>query len=378
MPERGGNKDIMSVIRILHAADLHLDSPFEGLPDAKASQRRAEQRRLLERIAAAANSQDVKLVLLSGDLLDTGSAYMETAESLIAALSSIGAPVFIAPGNHDWYSDRSPYARLQWPDNVHIFKYPHIECVPLPELGVRVWGAGFADARCQSMLDGFEAEKEEGTLDIMCIHGDAVMKDSPYNPITEDEIARSGMDYIALGHIHKASGLKRAGDTYYAWPGCPEGRGFDERGEKYIYITDVSEGKCSVRPVSVALRRYEILPVDLSDGGDVESKLPENTDNDIYRLVLTGETESAPDIPALRRALEGRFFALDIRDETRLRRDVWDRAGDDTLRGVFLKNLRAMYDAADTEEEKIRVARAARWGLAALDNREEVSRSEDK
>ena len=68
----------MSKMKILHAADLHLDSPFEGLPAAKAAQRRQEQRELLKKIAHTAEAERAELVLLSGDLLDSDSAYMET------------------------------------------------------------------------------------------------------------------------------------------------------------------------------------------------------------------------------------------------------------------------------------------------------------
>ena len=63
----------MSVIRILHAADLHLDSPFEGLGQDKAACRRAEQRALLGRLTEVQKREGAQLVLLSGDLLDTGS-----------------------------------------------------------------------------------------------------------------------------------------------------------------------------------------------------------------------------------------------------------------------------------------------------------------
>ena len=65
-------------------------------------------------------------------------------------------------------------------------------------------------------------------------------------------------------------------------------------------------------------------------------------------------------------------FALDLRDETRLRQDVWAGAGDDTLRGLFLLSLRRKLDAAETEAERERITMAARWGLAALDRDEEV------
>ena len=77
-------------------------------------------------------------------------------------------------------------------------------------------------------------------------------------------------------------------------------------------------------------------------------------------------------LAALRRELEGRCFGLRLRDETRLRRDVWARAGEDTLRGTFLRMLRERYEAAEDSAARELVDRAARWGLAALDRREEA------
>ena len=380
MPEGGGDKTDMSMIKLLHVADLHLDSPFEGLGESKAAVRRTEQRQLLYRIAQLAHNEKVQLVLLAGDLLDSDSAYAETGEELVKALGGIEAPVIISPGNHDFYSARSPYARLKLPDSVHIFKSPRIECVELPGLGVRVWGAAFTDKYSGGMLRGFSAEKTAGVLDIMCIHGE-VNAASAYNPVTEDEIAASGMDYIAFGHIHAGSGLKKAGSCYYSWPGCPEGRGFDETGEKYVSIVSFGDGKCSVEPVNIARRRYEILSVDLTGRDPLEAVsevLPDGTENDIYRLILRGETEEAPDVSALRAAFEERFFSLQIRDETSLRRDVWEKAGEDSLRGQFLARLRKKHDEAKSEKDRERIVQAARWGLAALDRREEVVRHADQ
>lgn len=370
----------MSMIKLLHAADLHLDSPFEGLGESKAAARRTEQRQLLYSISRLAQDEQVQLVLLAGDLLDSDSAYAETGEELVRALGGIPAPVFISPGNHDFYSPRSPYARLKFPENVHIFKTPRIECVELEALGVRVWGAAFTDKYSGGMLRGFRAEKKDGILDIMCIHGE-VNAASAYDPITEDEIACSGMDYIALGHIHTGSGLKKAGRCYYSWPGCPEGRGFDETGEKYVSIVRLGDGNCSIEPASIARRRYEILSVDITDKTPLEAVLPvlpEAADDDIYRLILRGEAAEAPDMSALRAAIEDRFFSLQIRDETTLRRDIWEKAGEDSLRGQFLARLRKQYDAAKYEPERERIVQAARWGLAALDRREEVVRHADK
>ena len=188
---------------------------------------------------------------------------------------------------------------------------------------------------------------------------------------------RSGMDYIALGHVHAFSGLCRAGDTYYAYPGCAEGRGFDECGEKGVIIAEISEEGVQARFVPVCSRRYEELDVDLSnvpDGADaldaLEAVLPGDTENDIYRITFTGSAAAAPDLKSVRSRLEGRFFSLRLRDRTSMRRDVWEKCGEDTLRGLFLTKLRLLYDAAGSDEERERITLAARYGLAALENGE--------
>lgn len=363
----------MREIKLLHAADLHLDSPFEGLGGEKAALRRKEQRALLGRMTELAKNEAVDLVLLSGDLLDSDSPYSETSEELLRSLEKMQVPVFISPGNHDPYTARSPYAKLRFPENVHIFKGA-MECVELKSLGVRVFGAGFTDKYSAPLLEGFSAEKKSGVLDLMCLHGE-VSAFSNYNPISEKMIAESKMDYIALGHIHKGSGLKQSGDTCYAWPGCTEGRGFDETGEKHVYIVTVSEKACRLRPVSIAKRKYMKLAVSPRDGdimSAINAALPKDTADDIYRIVLEGEVDATPDIAAISSLLSDGFFALQIKDNTRPKTELWERAGEDSLRGQFLLRLKLKLDAAATEEEKRTVTQAARWGLAALDKREEV------
>ncbi len=370
----------MSAIKLLHAADLHLDSPFEGLRAGKAAVRRAEQRRLLQRLAALVKKDDLQLVLLPGDLLDSELSYAETGEALCACLRQMAVPVFIAPGNHDYYSARSPYARLQLPENVHIFTDRNIRCFALPGLNARVYGAAFTENCSGPLLRGFRAERKEGVVNLLCLHGELGGKDSPYDPITEEELQQSGMDYAALGHIHKASGLLRAGATWYSWPGCPEGRGFDETGEKTVSIVELSGAACALRTRVISTHRYEIMKVDVT-GADpllaIHTQLPDDTVRDVYRIILTGETEDTPDLRRLYGNLAEMFFELQLRDETRLRRSVWESAGEDTLRGLFLARLKARFDAAAEESDKIRIEQAARWGLAAMDNAEEVVRHED-
>ena len=186
-------------VRILHAADLHLDSPFEALTLAQAAQRRREQRSLLRALPELAQAHGAQIILLAGDLLDSASPYPETAKALAETFAGCASEVFLAPGNHDYYSAGAPYARLTFPENVHIFRSPRIEAVTLPELGVRVWGAAFTDSRCPGLLRGFSVPKQAGLLDVLCLHGEVGNPASAYDPVSAAELAASGLDYAAFG-----------------------------------------------------------------------------------------------------------------------------------------------------------------------------------
>ncbi len=362
------------MLKIVHAADLHLDSAFSSLSAEQAAMLRREQRRIVEDIAAQAERISADLLLLAGDLFDSERCFGETAEALCHAFKQTRAQIFIAPGNHDWYSANSPWTRMELPENVHVFTSSDIEKVELPELGCTVWGAAFTANSAEQQLSGFYAGGKG--INIMVLHGDVDMPDSKYGYISNEDIAASGLDYLALGHVHKFGGLQKAGNTFYAYPGCTMGRGFDETGEKGILCGSVDKGSCDMKFLPLSGRRYEIVSVDISDCEDaaeaVRAALPEDCGRDIYRIILRGEVAEAPDTAALETALGGLCCRLEVRDETRPRIELWAAVGENTLKGGFLRKMKALYDAAQSEEERARVTKAVGYGLAALENREEV------
>lgn len=361
-------------MRILHAADLHLDSTFAALTAEKARQRRRESREILSALAETAQRERVDIVLLSGDLMDGERVFPETIELLKAALERMRCPVFIAPGNHDPYTPDSPYAKESWPDNVHIFRSESLTAVPLAELGCVVHGAAFTDRhRYTQALDGFSAPRD-GMTHLLCLHGAVNEPESVYGGITRRQIEDSGCAYLALGHIHQYSGVQMEGACVWVYPGCPEGRGFDETDDKGTVIAEVTAGRVDVRFVPLCRRRYRILRVDVTNAEPIaalERILPPTAAEDICRVIFTGETDiRGIDPRALEEDLAHRFFSLEVRDETRVTRDIWHGAGEDSLRGLFLGELRARYEASDTEEEKEHIIAAVRFGLAALDGRD--------
>ena len=357
------------MLKIIHGADFHLDSPFAGLSPERAAQRRGEQRELLDRLAGLAREKQADLVLLAGDLLDSERVFRETAQALRAALAAIPCPVFIAPGNHDFYSPRSVWTSLDWPENVHIFTSDALEAVELP--GCTLWGRAFSDAHQTACpLEGL-AVPGDGRLHIACVHG-CVGTGNDYGPITPGEIAASGLDYLALGHVHQGSGLQREGGTWWAYPGCPEGRGFDETGEKGVLYVEAEPGRVTAQFVPLAKVCYEIITADITgpDGAlfNILEALPGKTSDLICRLILTGEGD-APNLANLQQTLAPEFYGLTLIDRTRLPQDLWTRREEDALTGLF---LRTMWDKCQGEPDNPLWQLAARYGLAALEGGEEV------
>ena len=83
----------------------------------------------------------------------------------------------------------------------------------------------------------------------------------------------------------------------------------------------------------------------------------------LYRVVFTGETAAGVDLEAVRAVAAERFYHLELRDETRLTRDLWQRAGEESLTGLFLRGLLRRREAAADEAERLRIDRAARLSL---------------
>lgn len=357
------------MIKFLHAADFHLDSAFSALPPSAASVRRQEQRQALLDLADLCRQEQCGLLLLAGDLFDAGVVYRDTLDAMEQAFASCPAQIFIAPGNHDPLRPGSPYLCRTWPDNVHIFGSSQVETVELEDCTVS--GAAFLDTTSPGLLGQFSAPVG-GRTHLMVLHGDPVQPDAPYNPIAPAEIAASGLTYLALGHIHQYGGLRRAGNTAYAWPGCLMGRGFDECGEKGVILGTAENGQLlDARFVPLPTRRYEILHVQAGEQPlqAIRAALPPDAARHIFRIILEGEAPR-PDLAALSGALSDDCFALQLRDQTRLPRDLWDGCGEDTLRGQFLQLLRAQLEQADTPQAQREIELAVRLGLAAMEQQE--------
>ena len=343
-------------MRILHSADLHLDAPFAGRTAEEAEYLRRELLAVPGKLADICVSRRCDMVLLAGDLFD-GAYSRESCRMLYAALERMAVPVFVSPGNHDHCGMESPWEREKWPENVHIFTKERLESVTVPGLDCRVYGAGYQSMDCPGLLEGFRAAGDE-TYHIGLLHADPTQAATPYCPLTREQIRMSGLHYLALGHVHK-SGSFTEGKTLCAWPGCPMGRGYDETGEKGVFVVELDE---DVRLDFVPLNtpRFYDLQTDIVSW---EKLLPPAGSDDFYRVTLTGYGNGeAPSVPA-------GYPHLELRDETVPETDLWGSAGEGTLEGIYFGMLRGAMEGKDDAEQRM-IRLAAKVSRQILDGQE--------
>ena len=366
------------MMKFLHCADIHLDSPFTLRSPDEAGKRRTELRSDFCSAVLYAKTEGCTAFFIAGDLFDDSFVTKDTMEMLAHEFAAFpSCHFFITPGNHDYYYDKSPYALTAWSDNVHIFSSPALSYVDIPGTDVRVYGYGFTcDTLNISPLAGFHVH-DESKVNVLVAHADFGSTLSPYAPLPESDLARSGFAYAALGHIHKASELKYAGKTAYAYSGCLEGRGFDETGYKGALLGEIDAQSLKLRPVRFCKKRYEVCRVDVTGATSLSGAAAHILEacaaygaDTALRVILEGIT--APEFSAgteeLRTLLPTPYL-LEVRDNTLPLYQTESLKNDNTLVGEFYRNLEPSLTAEDAGV-RATAHRALKYGLKALYGRE--------
>ena len=270
-----------STFKFVHCADLHLGSAVH------AKGREGALLESLSRIVDLAVGERADAMLVSGDVYDSSAASPSARHALATELSRFGGRVLIARGNHDSaapWDDSIPY-----PPNVHEFPAePESVIVDTPGGQFEVVGASFRAQHDErdlvSMLKG-----RGDMFTVACVHCDA--GGSPgYAPFDPASLKGRGVDYWALGHIHKRQEVSR--DPWAVYPGNIQGRDMGETGEKGAYIVTVTDGRVSearfVPTQSFCFRelRFDITGKILQDAGsELRGQVSEG---DIVRITFSG------------------------------------------------------------------------------------------
>lgn len=359
----------MNSVKILHCADVHIGAA-ESFLGARSDSRKAETLITFEKIVNLAKENSVDILLIAGDLFNSNSvdkSFVDTTFNAFAGIPEI--KIVYAAGNHDPLNADSPFKKYTLPDNLFVLETK--DCfVEFPELNTRVYGRSFKEVYMQGE-PRFTLETQDSFINLMCIHGE-LRNDlgSDYNSITSDFIENSGMDYIALGHVHKRTDIGKIGNTYISYCGCPEGQGFDELGEKGVYIGEISKDDCKLQFVPTAKRMHICESVDISGMSNsaevaeniidfIKQKYPDNFSDNLYKIILTGYIDEnvVLSVPEITSRLNDVTYFSKLRDKTDVNVDYEVLSQENTLKGIFVKNmLKRIEDADTTEKEKLKYA----------------------
>ena len=331
-------------------------------------QRREELLQSFSHIIDFSIETDSKLLLLTGDLFDSTRVTQRTLDFLSKEMNRFSGHIFISPGNHDPYTPGSPYETFTFPVNTRIFR--EYEEIYLDELDCLVCGQGFTDPyQHQNMLHG-RKPLHSASFKILVMHGEVTTGTNEYNPITKESIAESGFNYIALGHRHEFSGILKEGSTSFAYAGIPEGRGFDELGDKGIIHGEVFETGTNLSFRKINERSYSILQIPLSGAfttSEICDRILESIEkrSDIYKVELTGEVPSYLniDIEGITAALTDHLSYFTVTDRTSVIESK-EHISENTLKGLFLKTIMERKESSTIDHELL--DEAASLGLRIL------------
>ena len=367
----------MRRVKIVHTADLHFDTPFNEVDEKQRLINKEELKEVFKNIINFCKEKHVDILLLAGDIFDNLTLSRETIHFIENIFNDIKETrVFISPGNHDPYDNNSFYKLIKWPENVYVFK-GNLEKVYIEELKTNVWGAAFNGKYVRkSILKGFSQNDEE--INIMVIHGELSSSEegNEYNPITLKNIRESGMDYIALGHRHNFSGVLKEGSTFYSYSGCPQGRGFDETGDKGIVYGYVAKGFAELSFIKTCKRNYEEVYVDISNlfGYEeirekiLESIKEKDRKNNLYKIILKGEVSEKFHIEEkiVKSKLLNDFYFCKVIDKTSIALDIKELSKGYSVKSIFVRKLVKKLKEAKTEEEREVIKMALKMGISSL------------
>ena len=258
-------------MKIVHAADLHIDSPLLGLSryeSAPVDRLRGATRRAFENLIELCLEEQATVLLIAGDVFDGDWRDYSTGLFFAAQLSRLrqsGVRVVLAAGNHDAQSHITRELRL--PENVRVLSTRKPESVLFEDIGVAVHGQGFAQRDVTEDLAAGYPLAARGLFNVGLLHtalGGGRFGHATYAPTSLEVLRSRGYDYWALGHIHTREVVSL--DPLTIFPGNLQGRHARETGEKGATVLTVSDGHVvDHRHAALDTVRWVQCRVDVSD-----------------------------------------------------------------------------------------------------------------
>ena len=340
-------------MKMIHCADLHLDSKLTAhLSGDKRKERQAELLESFRRMVHFGAEHQVEAILIAGDLFDT-NLVSETAMHTVRRIITDNPEItfYYLKGNHDNLGIFHESDVI--PDNLKLFKDRWTYYgIPFSGGQVIIAGAELHEENKDILFE--ELYLHPDSVNIVMLHG----QESEY--IGQDrtiqvplkKLRNKNIDYLALGHIHSFKAGRLDGRGIWCYPGCLEGRGFDECGEHGFVLLDIEEetGICEPEFIPFSSRNLYSISVDVSgcscteemgNAMDKELLAAGHGSRHMIKVILTGriDMDTEMNLYLLKKRLENRFYYAKISNETKRKVDVSRFETDDSLKGEYIRLL---------------------------------------
>lgn len=333
-------------MKIIHCADLHLASKIDKKSEKVSEERKSAVRATFSRMVEFAKENDVKVILLSGDVFDSNKPTKKDKDFFYSTVKSTPEIDFLyLKGNHDQYevTDEEIKNLKTFTDKWTSYDYGNITFT----------GMEMTKDNCERYYQTLSLDKDK--INIVMLHGQ-VSNTIGYEQIKISKLANKYIDYLALGHIHSYSDGVIDQRGRYAYSGCIEGRGFDEVGPKGFVLLEVTD-KVEYNFFEFASRR--IIEIDVNISGatsipEVIRKVKETLGSDtknIYRVNLVGEVSYnivITDNDIL--SYFNNYYYIDIKNKVRSAIDISQYQNELSLRGEFIRKVSE--DSSLNQKEK--------------------------
>ena len=378
-------KQETSQIRILHIADLHLDTPFLGLKPEQSEQRRLDVHETFKRMMNYVKSVDIEYVVICGDLFDTAYATNSTAELLIGEFRNCkeNTKVIIAPGRSDCYENNPIYTSGRLPSNCYVFSSDKLSRFDFDDDRLTVYGWAFmGDTVKENPLYDKQVD-DISKINIVCGYADLDGElGNECCPISKSDLKHFGADYYAFGSRHDGGDVERLDDSLYSYAGALECTGFDDpgiggarlitvkyrSGELAIDVKNMSFGRIIFRREVVDITGINSNHEIINRIGALVAEKKYNTDTAL-QVELVGKIDPRFIVPKNLGSDAFGLYSFEVFDKTVPTYGTEGLKRDMSVKGELYRQLLPMLEG-ENEEERMIAARAFREGLAALENRE--------
>ena len=360
-------------MKFVHIADMHFDSPFVNLSekDIMGDLRRLEQRKVFKKIIEYIKENNIKYFFISGDLYEHKYIKQSTIDYINKLFEEIPETnIYIAPGNHDPYTKNSYYNKYNWSKNVKIFG-PKVEKIETQD--ANIYGYGFDDFYCSdSGVENIEIEQTEKP-NILIIHGNidgSTIEDMQYNSMSKKMLQEKGFDYVALGHIHKKD-YNTEENQKIVYPGSTISLGFDELGEHGMIVGDLEKNKLETQFIKLDDKQFTKRELNVDNIYSKEELIEkinelEIEENNYVEIILIGNRNFEINKYDLIKYILNNNI-IKIKDNTKIAYDLEKLENENTLKGLFIKEMNKKLKNAETEVEKEIIEKSIEIGLASLE-----------